>query len=209
MNIVETDELLIKKLELGPFGTNCYIFVCRDTRDSILVDAPAEAGKIRSALEETKPRLILLTHGHMDHTGALEEMHSGLGVPLAAHPADSGNLPVKPDGELEDADVIPCGKVALRVLHTPGHTPGSLCFYMGEHLIAGDTIFPGGPGKTWSPEDLDCIIASITGKIFTLPGDTQILPGHGGTTTVAREKELYAAFAARPRDPGLCGDVTW
>lgn len=209
MNIVETGSLLIKKLTLGPFGTNCYIIVCRDTADSVLIDAPGEAGKILDALNGTTPGLILLTHGHMDHTGALEDLHSGLQVPLTAHAADSGSLPVKPDGELEDGDEIPCGRVTLRVLHTPGHTPGSLCVYSEGCLIAGDTIFPGGPGKTWSPEDLDTIIGSITGKIFSLPGDTQIFPGHGDSTTVAREKELYTAFAARPRNPGLCGDVTW
>jgi hydroxyacylglutathione hydrolase len=207
--IAEDERFRVEKLELGPFGTNAYIVVCRASGESVLVDAPADSGAILARLEKTNPRYILLTHGHMDHTGALEELHAALAVPLAAHPADSGALPVKPDLALLDGDTVECGRLKLAVLHTPGHTPGSLCFRAGRIILSGDTIFPGGPGKTWSPADLEQIIGSITSKIFTLPYDTLLYPGHGGPATVGREKALYEVFASRPRDPGLCGDVTW
>jgi len=95
------------------------------------------------------------------------------------------------------------------VLHTPGHTPGSLCFRVGRYLISGDTIFPGGPGRTSSPDDFKQIIKSITEKIFVLPDDTQIYPGHGNSTVLKNEKEEFAVFASRPHEPNLCGEVLW
>jgi hydroxyacylglutathione hydrolase len=95
------------------------------------------------------------------------------------------------------------------VLHTPGHTPGSLCFKIGRYLFVGDTIFPGGPGHTDTPDDFRKILASITGKIFTLPGNTLILPGHGDGTTVRKAREEYAVFASHPHIEELSGDVLW
>lgn len=207
--VTENERLRLERLRLGPFGTNAYIITCRESGESVLVDAPAESRVILEALRGTRPRQILLTHGHADHTGALAEVHRALGVPLGAHEADSVSLPVRPALLLRHGDSVPCGKLALQVLHTPGHTPGSLCFLVDRCLIAGDTLFPGGPGKTWSPAELEQIIASITGILFTLPDDTAVYPGHGDATVLGKEKKLYAAFASRPRDPGLCGDVTW
>jgi glyoxylase-like metal-dependent hydrolase (beta-lactamase superfamily II) len=99
--------------------------------------------------------------------------------------------------------------MSLKVLHTPGHTPGSLCFWVGKYLISGDTIFPGGPGQTKSPTDLKRIIESITRKIFVLPDDTAIYPGHGDSTLLRKEKEEFAIFSSRPHNPNLCGDVLW
>jgi len=95
------------------------------------------------------------------------------------------------------------------VLHTPGHTPGSLCFRVGRYLISGDTIFPGGPGRTSSPDDFKQIVKSITEKIFVLPDDTQIYPGHGNSTVLKNEKEEFAVFTSRPHEPNLCGEVLW
>ena len=151
VNVVKDDSIQIEKLELGPFGTNAYFLICRQTGASVLVDAPGEASKILAQLKGTDPKYILMTHNHMDHTGALAEVKSALNVPIAAHCDDAGNLPLKPDMLLNDGDVIACGDIHLTVLHTPGHTPGSLCFLTGNYLIAGDTIFPDGPGKTGSP----------------------------------------------------------
>ena len=99
--------------------------------------------------------------------------------------------------------------MSLKVLHTPGHTPGSLCFWVEKHLISGDTIFPGGPGKTKSPADLKRIIESITSKIFVLPDDTAIYPGHGNSTLLKKEKREFATFSSRPHDAYLFGDVLW
>ena len=213
MSIVQTvaEEMRMRviRLELDPFGTNAYLVICRETGDSILVDAPGETKVILAQLKGTNPRYILLTHSHADHTLALEEVKDNLNIPVAAHSADSATLPAQPDRLLSDGDTVQCGRLGIKVLHTPGHTPGSLCFLVGERLICGDTLFPGGPGKTASPADLQQIIRSITEKIFTLPGDTALYPGHGGFTRVQTEQAQYVQFASRPPDPDLCGDVTW
>ena len=145
----------------------------------------------------------------MDHIGALSELRSGLGIPLAAHAADAGVSPPPPEIQLNDGDIISFGNIKLEVLHTPGHTPGSLCFKTGKYLISGDTIFPGGPGKTRSPADLQQIIKSINSKIFTMDDDTQVYPGHGDSTVLKKEKDEFAVFSSRPHKPNLCGDVLW
>jgi glyoxylase-like metal-dependent hydrolase (beta-lactamase superfamily II) len=209
VNVVENDSIRIDKLELGPFGTNAYFLTCRQTNASVLVDAPGEADKILAQLKGTDPKYILMTHNHMDHTGALAEVKSALKVPLAAHRDDAGELPVKPDWLLNDGDLISCGDLSLTVLHTPGHTPGSLCFLTGNNLIAGDTLFPDGPGKTWSPADFKRIVESLSSKIFVLPEDTRIYPGHGGSTVLKKEKQAFEAFCARDHASNLCGDVLW
>jgi len=207
--IVNDDNIRIEKLQLGPFGTNAYIMVCQKTRDSLVVDAPAEADKIMDRLQGTNPKYILLTHDHMDHVGALAELRSKLKVPLAAHASDSSTLSSPPEILLKDGDTASLGDLNLDVLHTPGHTPGSLCFRTGTNLISGDTLFPGGPGKTRSPDAFRQIIESITSKIFILPDETNVYPGHGETTTIKKAKEEYAVFSSRTHSPNLCGDVLW
>ncbi len=209
VNVVKDDSIRIEKLELGPFGTNAYFLICRNTGASVLVDAPGEAGKILTQLKGTDPEYILMTHNHMDHTGALAEVKSALNIPIAAHSDDAGGLPLNPDMLINDGDVISCGDIHLTVLHTPGHTPGSLCFLTGNYLIAGDTIFPDGPGKTGSPTDFTRIVESLASKIFVLPEDTRIYPGHGNSTILKKEKQAFEAFSARDHDPNLCGDVLW
>jgi len=210
MAIVSKDGIVqIERLELGAFGTNAYIVVCQLTKDSVLVDAPGEVPKVMERLRGTNPRYILITHDHWDHLGALSQLKSELKVPIAAHPADSPNLPSTPEILLNDGDVVTFGNVKLGVLHTPGHTPGSICFLTGNYLLSGDTIFPGGPGKTSSPAAFEQIVESITSKIFVLPGDTQVFPGHGDSTLLEKEKQQFEAFSSRPRKPNLCGDVLW
>jgi glyoxylase-like metal-dependent hydrolase (beta-lactamase superfamily II) len=145
----------------------------------------------------------------MDHVDALAALKSALNVPLAAHEDDAGGLPVKPEQFLNDGDTISFGEIQLKVLHTPGHTPGSLCFLTDSYLISGDTIFPGGPGKTWSPDDFKKIVESLTNKIFTLPDETHVYPGHGDATVLKKEKHEFEAFSSKPHDPDLCGDVVW
>ncbi len=207
--LAENSDVRIEKLELGPFGTNAYVIVCGATGDSVLVDAPAEASDILERLRGTNPKYILLTHTHADHLGALSELQAKLRVPVAVHPLDAKRLPSPPEVLLNDGDTVSFGNIELQVLHTPGHTPGSLCFLTSRYLIAGDTLFTSGPGKTSSPEDLKRIIESITRKIFVLPHDTQVYPGHGDPTLVKKEKDEFAVFSSRPHDPKLCGDVLW
>jgi len=207
--VVKDDNLQIEKLQLGLFATNAYVLTCRQSGDSVLIDAPAEAGKIAERLKGTNPRYILLTHNHMDHIGALSELRSRLRIPLACHARDAKTLPSPPEIQLNDGDVVLFGNIRLEVLHTPGHTPGSLCLKTGKYLLSGDTIFPGGPGETGSPAEFKQIIKSITSKIFTLDDDTQVYPGHGNSTVLKKEKDEFAVFSSRPHSPNLCGDVLW
>ncbi len=207
--VVKNDNLLIERLQLGPYGTNAYLLVCRQTAESVLVDAPAEADKILKRLKGTSPKFILLTHNHLDHIGALAELRSQLRIPLATHAADSVNLSPPPEILLEDGAMVSFGNIKLKVLHTPGHTPGSLCFRTDKYLISGDTIFPGGPGKTQTPANFIQIVKSINSKIFVLDDDTEVYPGHGESTVLKKEKDEFAIFSSRPHNSNLCGDVLW
>ena len=207
--VVRDGQIEIEKLELGPWGTNAYILICLKSGESVIVDAPADAGKIMDLLKDTSPRYILITHSHMDHTGALSDLKSALKIPVFAHAADAGGLPVSADQLIDGGDVLSFGKIQLAVMHTPGHTPGSICFLAGKYLIAGDTIFPDGPGRTGSPADFKMIVESLTSKIFVLPDDTQVFSGHGDSTVLKKERQAFEAFSARQHDPGLCGDVLW
>ncbi|OGN99560.1 MAG: hypothetical protein A2Y90_06270 [Chloroflexi bacterium RBG_13_52_12] len=208
MVIVKNDDLRIEKLTLGPYETNAYTLVCIKTKESLVVDAPAGDSAIIESLDGTQPKYILLTHDHYDHTGVIVSLRARLKAPLATHEYSSYQLKTPPEILLKDADVLTLGKLKIEVLYTPGHTPGGLCFRVGKYLFAGDTVFPGGPGHTDSPEDFEQILASITQKIYRLPDDTVILPGHGDGTTVSKSREEYAAFASKPHDL-LYGDVTW
>jgi len=210
MTIVVKDEnIRIERFETQPFGTNAYIIACPETGESVLVDAPGDASVIMDALQGTNPTCILITHGHLDHIGALAELKETLKISVAAHQSDSGRLPLAPEMLLRDDDIVAFGKLAISVLHTPGHTPGSLCFLINSHLFSGDTIFPGGPGRTNTPEDFGQILGSLTQKIFVLPDDVCVYPGHGESTVLKKEKEAFAAFSARSHPDGLCGDVLW
>jgi len=197
------------RFETAPFGTNAYLLVCREAGDSVLVDAPGDAAKIAARMRTTNPRYILMTHNHIDHTAALRELKAEFGVPVASHEADAGGLPERAEVLLDEGTSVTFGAVELTVLHTPGHTPGSLCFLVGRRLISGDTLFPGGPGKTGTPEDFEQIVRSITDKLFGLPDDTRVYPGHGEPTVLNREKGQFAVFASRSHRPDLCGDVLW
>jgi hydroxyacylglutathione hydrolase len=210
MTIAAKDEnIQIEKMSLGPYGTNTYIITCLKTKAGAIIDAPGDAEKVLEAAKGTDVKYILMTHNHMDHTGAMAELRSALGVPIAAHEADAKHMPVKPDMFLTDGDILSVGNLEIRVIHTPGHTPGGLCFYTGNYLLAGDTIFKDGPGRTGSPAALNRIIKSITEKIFILADDTHIFSGHGDSTVLKEEKKKYAVFASKPHDPKLCGDIVW
>lgn len=207
--MVNESGVRIERLELGPFGTNTYLLSCLETGNSAVIDAPGEADKILERLEGTVPAFIFITHSHPDHVGALRRLRAELKVPVAAHRADAQMLPGGTDVMLEDGDLRVVGNLRLKVLHTPGHTPGSVCLLTGKYLLAGDTLFPGGPGKTASPQDFQDIIESLTAKIFNLPDDIQVYPGHGEPAVLGEEKKQYRAFSSRPHGPHLCGDVLW
>lgn len=210
MDIVAKDQnASIARLSLGPYGTNSYIVKCLKTQNTLVVDAPGESEKVIGVLAETNPKYILMTHNHLDHIGGLEQLKSGLNIPVAAHISDADKLPVQPDILLNHNDEIDLGSLKLKVLHTPGHTPGSLCLYYNKVLLSGDTLFNGGPGKTGSPASFMQIIESLTNKVFKLPDDTEVFPGHGDSTTLKKEKEEYRVFSSKSHDSGLCGDIVW
>lgn len=199
----------LRRLELGPWPANAYIVICPETKESAVIDAPAEASVIADELAGSTCKYILLTHTHSDHIGALSELRSLLNVPVVAHPSDGSRLSPRPDIQLDDGNTITVGKITLKALHTPGHTPGSLCFLAGKYLLSGDTIFPGGPGKTATPENFREILKSLKEKVFVLPDDTEVYPGHGESTVLGKEKREFEAFSSRQVDPNLCGDVKW
>lgn len=213
--IAEDAAIRIQKLELsGGSGThiftaNSYIITCRKTGRSVVVDVPGETDRIIEALHGTQPDYILITHGHPDHIGGLAELKSKLKVSVAAHPLEVGKLPVTADILLSGGGIVSFGAVNLKVLHTPGHTHGHLCFLTAPYLLAGDTIFPHGPGHTNSPTEFAQIVSSLTKEIFVLPDDTHVFSGHGAPTTIGTEKKEFAVFSSRPHPAGLCGDVLW
>lgn len=208
MMIVDNADIKIKQITLGKWNTNAYVVICPGTGESVLVDAPADAARIKAELQGTSLKYILMTHGHMDHTAALAGL-KGLHIPLAAHQAEAATLPCPIDVPLENGDVIAVGKLRIRVLHTPGHTPGSLCFLVNSHMLCGDTIFPGGPGNTSSSADFLRVVKSIKDKILSLPEDIQLHPGHGESTNIENAKREYAVFISKKHREDICGDVLW
>ena len=183
----EGDDLIVRKIEVGTMENNVYVLECPTTHQSLIVDGCFEPEKILDAAKDTEVVGILQTHGHMDHVQALPDIRENLGAPIFAHPADSYPVPI--DQEVDDGDVVEFGNCEAKVIHTPGHTPGGTCFLIGKHLISGDTLFPGGPGNTWGDKQaFSQIIGSIERKLFTLPDDTPVYPGHGKDTTIGAEK---------------------
>ena len=181
------DDLIVHKLEVGQMENNTYVLECPETQESLIVDACFDPKAILEGARDTRVVGIIQTHGHFDHVQALQEIKDALGVPVHAHPGDSYPVPV--DKELSDGGVSAFGNREAKVLHTPGHSPGSTCFLVGRHLVSGDTLFPGGPGNTFDDDQaFDQIIDSVRTKLFTLPDETRVYPGHGADTTIGAEK---------------------
>jgi len=201
--------VMLTKLAVGPYDTNCYVLTCPISGESIIVDPAAEGERILREVEGTTVKYVLLTHAHPDHVEALAEVRETTGAPLGVHPADARCFGVDADFDLADGDVLEWGDCQLRVVHTPGHTPGSVCLILDERVLVGDTIFPGGPGHSASPEAFEQILATLQEVVFTWPDETELHPGHGAATTVDQERPAFEAFLQKPRPDRLCGDVTW
>ena len=209
MSLHYDGELRITKINMGPYNNNGYIVVCPETNEGVIIDTPAEPEKLLSEIGDVDIKAILITHRHQDHLLGFSEITGSVSAPVGIGTEDASALPKPPEIDLRDGGTIKFGNRELRVLATPGHTEGGRCFLYGKHLFSGDTLFPGGPGKTGSPEALRQLIDSITGKLLVLPDDTAVYPGHGDDTTIGTAREEYQTFASRPHSDDLFGEVTW
>ena len=205
----QDDNLSIRKIKCGPYDNNSYLLICSRTNESIVIDAPADPEELIEVASMTTVKSILITHNHLDHISGLDQVMTALDAPVGISEEDAPELDRHPDFFLYDNVLIKAGFIALETIFTPGHTPGSTCFSIGKHVFTGDTLFPGGPGKTNTPKDLTRIIESITGRLLQLPGETVFYPGHGSDGSIQVAKDEYNNFATREHPTDLCGDVTW
>jgi glyoxylase-like metal-dependent hydrolase (beta-lactamase superfamily II) len=199
--MVDADGVRIRRIRIGDLENNVYVVACAATGQALVVDASFDAEPIVEACAGLRVDQLVLTHGHHDHVGAADAVRRRMDVPYRIHPADlrPDICDLEPDGHLSDGERIQLGEVEVRIVHTPGHTPGSVCVLVGDHAITGDTLFPGGPGATrWDYSSFDTVIESIETKLLTLPDDTGVYPGHGDTmTTIGTERPDLAEWVAR------------
>ena len=186
----EDSQAEIHKLVVGPMDNNVFILRCKQTGDSVLLDAANEHEKLLPLCQQLNVRRVLETHGHWDHIQAVPAVRdAGYDVGITAQ--DAGMLPSY-DSILEDESVIEVGRLRLHTIHNPGHTPGSMSFRLegSPVLFSGDTLFPGGPGNTsFEGGDFPTIIRSIEDRLFSkLPPETIVMPGHGDDTTIGTER---------------------
>jgi glyoxylase-like metal-dependent hydrolase (beta-lactamase superfamily II) len=185
----ESTDVRIDKLVVGPVENNVFVVRCKETGEALIVDAANEHELLLEVSKATGVRRVLTTHGHWDHIQAVEALRdAGIDVGISAE--DASMLPSY-DFVIPEDSVVELGELRFRTILNPGHTPGSMSFLLEQHpiLFSGDTLFPGGPGNTAFPGgDFATIIDSIDRKLFTLPGDTLVLPGHGLDTTVGAEQ---------------------
>ncbi|HEX2771445.1 MAG TPA: MBL fold metallo-hydrolase [Micromonosporaceae bacterium] len=196
------DDLSITKMSVGPMDNNAYLLRCRATGDQVLIDAANEAPRLLDLVGDGGLAAIVTTHQHMDHWVALEEVAAATGARPLAHPADADGLPI-PVEPLSDGDAVHVGTCQLEVVHLVGHTPGSIALLFRDpvgasHLFTGDSLFPGGPGKTTNPRDFTSLMDDLDQKIFgRLPDDTWFYPGHGRDSTLGAERPSIPEWRAR------------
>jgi glyoxylase-like metal-dependent hydrolase (beta-lactamase superfamily II) len=199
--------VIIKKMAVGPIMANCFIVGCRETREAAVIDPGDEADRILLSLSEDKLKVkyIINTHGHFDHVGANKRLHEVSGAPILIHVLDAPMLQQlsqhaaamglkaedspHPQRHIEEGDRIRFGQLTLKVLHTPGHTPGGVSLHSDGCVFVGDTLFAGSIGRTDFPGgDFQTIKDSIRQKLFKLPDDVRVYTGHGPETTIGDEK---------------------
>ena len=212
MNIYQDENIqaTITQINMGPYSNNAYLINCNQTNEAIIIDTPAEPEKIIEEIGDTKIVAILITHGHQDHLLGFDEIVNAADCPVYCHRGDLELLPRSPDQQIQDNQKIPFGNQEITCLFTPGHTNGSTCYLLGNHLFSGDTLFPGGPGKSRDPEAFQLELQSIESKLFVLPPEVDVYPGHGDTnTTIEEALEKFAIFSSKSHAPDLCGDIDW
>ncbi|MBI4287559.1 MAG: MBL fold metallo-hydrolase [Chloroflexi bacterium] len=215
--------MLLEKLEVGGFASNCYIVASEKTKEGMLVDAGDDADRIMKRLEAhgVKLQLIVLTHGHLDHVGAVRKIKEATGAKLAAH-ADERlagaserqmvssqfgiklDAPPPPDMLLRGGDTIKVGDLSFQVLHTPGHSPGGICLVGHGVVFTGDTLFNYGIGRYDFPGgNLHMLMDSIHTRLLTLPDNTIAYPGHGPETTIGDERQGNPFLKPGVQEEGL------
>ncbi|MBI3977410.1 MAG: MBL fold metallo-hydrolase [Chloroflexi bacterium] len=200
--------MIVETVVVGDLEVSCYVVGCDETREAVVIDPGDDPERIldRIAAHGLRVTLILNTHGHFDHVGANGPLHDATGAPVAIHAADApvaaeaGGLamfflgrplpPLPPfDRFVADGDRIAVGRLDLRVLATPGHSPGGICLFGGGAVFTGDTLFRGSVGRTDFPGgDPAALIRSIRAQLLPLPDETVVYPGHGPGSTIGEER---------------------
>jgi len=201
---------VVRKASVSSMANNAYLVTDLATGQSLLVDAADDAPRMLSLLTEAVPdggsgslAHVVTTHGHWDHHRALAEVVAATGARTSAGRLDAADLPVPTDDLLDHGDAVRVGALELEVLHLRGHTPGSVALVLrsgdgGTHLFSGDSLFPGGPGRTTSPQDFDTLMADLQARVFALlPDDTRVHPGHGAETTLGAERSSIPQWLQR------------
>lgn len=212
--LVDTPRLrIIRVPDVGPEGNNVYVVSDPRSGEAAFIDAPAEPEVAIAAAGDLRPSKILITHTHSDHTAGLTELKAAFGAKVYCHPLEPYLAHELVDVALVHEGTVEIGGTSWRVIHTPGHTPGSTCLFHHDVaatvLFSGDTLFPGGPGWSATPLHLRREIESIKDRLLTLPPETAVFPGHGPGTTIRTARAEYRYFASRPHPDDLHGDVLW
>lgn len=187
----------IRCIVVGPLDNNVYLITDEATKASAIIDAAAEPEAIIGLAEGTDPQAVITTHGHWDHHGAVPEVTDALDIAFLLHHDDVETSGKTPDWYLDEGE-LSIGETTGMILHTPGHTQGSICLALNGVVLTGDTLFPGGPGATRFPgSSFPAIIESIKESLMTLPDDTVVLPGHGAATTIGSERPQLPGWIER------------
>ena len=201
---------IVKVGPMGPYANNAYLIRDLDAAATLLVDMPLPTGTLIDAIAaDGGVREIVATHWHPDHWASYDAVREATGAPVGVGDREIKVPEQRIDRRLRDGDEVRVGSTRVEILHTPGHTPGSISLRIGRAVISGDTLFDGGPGRTSAKGDLETLIRSIVDKLHPLPDDTVVLPGHGATTTIAESKRQYAEYVKHPYPAGYHGDVEW
>ena len=203
-------KLMVNRVEVGPWPMNSYVVICGDTNEGVVVDPGADADKLIEALVGAKPVGIWITHTHGDHVGALDELRGKLKVPVYAYDGPHLQDP-KADHVLKHGDEVKLGTHTARIYYTPGHIDDQICyaFLDADEILVGDTVFAGGPGKTWSAEGFQTTLKTLRNVVLTWPDSCMCYPGHGPAFKLGDKRAEIHAFVERSLPADFYGDATW